>query len=178
MTEVSRICLPRPQPRPVRRMALTLALATTVLAALVVGADPARADMRPGQPQTVAARGLPVQPQAVPATPLVDVRSPRVPGVCAVEIAGRRGSLTVYPERCLRREGFDSRLPRHCAQPIRLFGRNDRAYEERCLRDAGFRAGGRDIRPHDPRHPGWGHDRRGPQEWGPQGWGRPQGPRG
>ncbi|NJM84499.1 MAG: hypothetical protein HC844_20470 [Tabrizicola sp.] len=68
----------------------------------------------------------------------VQVREPRVPSVCAIEIEGERRNVTVYPESCLREEGFDYRLPRGCATDARIFGRPDRIYGVQCLRDAGF----------------------------------------
>lgn len=65
---------------------------------------------------------------------------PVVPSVCAMEFEGERRSVTVYPERCLRREGISERLlPRHCAKDARIWGKRDRIYSERCLRDAGFK---------------------------------------
>lgn len=70
------------------------------------------------------------------------VAVPRVPGVCAIEIEGRNGRASVFPESCLRREGFDWRLPRDCARQARIYGREDRVYSDQCLRDAGFRIGG------------------------------------
>lgn len=75
--------------------------------------------------------------------------APTVPDVCAFEINGRHRTVTVYPERCLRREGFDYRLPKECGFDARVFGRRDRVYSESCLADAGFDVEGRR---------GWGHD--------------------
>ncbi|MDB5658650.1 MAG: hypothetical protein JWS10_1265 [Cypionkella sp.] len=66
---------------------------------------------------------------------------PRVPSVCAISIDSRSGdAVTMYSEKCLRREGFDYRLP-HCARDVRIYGRADRVYSAQCLRDAGFRLG-------------------------------------
>lgn len=70
------------------------------------------------------------------------VRAPRVPAVCAIEIDGDHRSVTVYPESCLRDEGFDYRLPRDCAKTARVYGRPDRIYGVQCLRSAGFRVSG------------------------------------
>jgi hypothetical protein len=70
------------------------------------------------------------------------VRAPRVPAVCAIEIDGNHRSVTVYPESCLRDEGFDYRLPRNCAKTARVYGRPDRIYGVQCLRSAGFRVSG------------------------------------
>jgi hypothetical protein len=61
-----------------------------------------------------------------------------IPAVCALQFDGERRSVTVYPERCLLREGVTRRLPRGCANEARIYGKWDRIYSERCLRDAGF----------------------------------------
>lgn len=75
--------------------------------------------------------------------PLPDpVAQPRVPAVCAIQIDGAQRSVTLYPESCLRREGFNYRLPRGCASNAQIFGRDDRVYSIQCLRDAGFRVSG------------------------------------
>ncbi|MFN4130393.1 MAG: hypothetical protein ACK4GC_11365 [Paracoccaceae bacterium] len=158
--------MPRQTQQPLRRVAGALIAAVTVLALLAASAVPARADR---QGDTVAkalvatiavaaivhsinkGRAKPA-PAPVP-QPTVQVRSPRVPSVCAIEISGARRDVTVYPERCLRRQGFEYRLPRHCANEARVFGRTDRVYSEDCLRNAGFRVdGGRFEK-------GRGHDR-------------------
>jgi hypothetical protein len=67
------------------------------------------------------------------------VKRPRVPAVCEIAIQGERRTVSLYPESCLRREGFTYRLPRDCATHARIFGRADRVYSAQCLRDAGFR---------------------------------------
>ena len=77
--------------------------------------------------------------EAPKATP---VKQPKVPAVCAITIHGDTRSVTLYPERCLRSEGFDQRLPRACANTASIFGREDRVYSASCLRDAGFRVVG------------------------------------
>ena len=67
----------------------------------------------------------------------------RLPSSCAIEIDSNRGrAVTVYSESCLRREGFNYRLP-DCARSVRIYGKRDRVYSEQCLRDAGFRTRGR-----------------------------------
>jgi hypothetical protein len=71
------------------------------------------------------------------------VKSPRVPSVCEISIDGAQRSVSLYSENCLRREGFDYRLPRGCANGAKIFGRSDRVYSAQCLRDAGFRVSGR-----------------------------------
>ena len=71
------------------------------------------------------------------------VKNKRVPGVCAISIDGAERSVTLYPESCLREEGFDYRLPRYCANSATIFGKRDRVYSAQCLRDAGFRLPGR-----------------------------------
>jgi hypothetical protein len=105
-------------------------LAKALLGALVVG---------------VIVKELNDKPKAVPA-PVVTpepVRTNRVPAVCAISIDGAERSVTLYPESCLRREGFDRRLPRDCANQATIFGRDDSVYSAQCLRDAGFRVSGR-----------------------------------
>lgn len=71
------------------------------------------------------------------------VRNKRVPSVCAISIDGAERSITLYPESCLRAEGFDYRLPRGCATGATIYGERDRVYSAQCLRDAGFRVTGR-----------------------------------
>jgi hypothetical protein len=71
-----------------------------------------------------------------------ETRSLRLPATCAIEVNGRHDrSTTVYSARCLNRERFEGRLPRHCAIDIRVRGRDDRVYDQNCLIDAGFRVG-------------------------------------
>ena len=144
--------LPRPHSRPLRRIGAALSVAVTVLALMVASAVPARANVAALIPTPKADHPLldPVPLQA---------RNPRVPAVCALEVSTGRRDVTVYTERCLRREGFDYRLPRYCAQSMRVFGRPDRVYSERCLREAGFRVDG--FRGHDRgyRDHGRGHGR-------------------
>jgi hypothetical protein len=70
------------------------------------------------------------------------VRHPTVPRVCAIDIDGAERSVTVYPESCLRAEGFHYRLPADCARTARVFGRPDRVFGVQCLRGAGFRVSG------------------------------------
>ena len=66
---------------------------------------------------------------------------PRVPSVCAISIDSRSGdAVTMYSQKCLRRQGFDYRLP-NCARDVRIYGEADRVYSAQCLRDAGFRLG-------------------------------------
>ena len=69
------------------------------------------------------------------------VYEPRVPSVCAISIDSNSGQpVTMYSQKCLRREGFDYRLP-NCARDVRIYGEADRVYSAQCLRDAGFRLG-------------------------------------
>lgn len=70
------------------------------------------------------------------------VKRPRVPAVCEIAIDGSGKSVSLYSENCMRREGFDYRLPRGCANSAKVFGRKDRVYSAQCLRDAGFRISG------------------------------------
>lgn len=71
------------------------------------------------------------------------VRQKRVPKVCEISIDGSHRSVSLFSENCMRREGFDHRLPRRCANDARIFGRHDKVYAADCLRDAGFRVSGR-----------------------------------
>lgn len=105
-------------------------LAKALIAALVVG---------------VIAHELTDKDKPVP-VPLPEpepVTSKRVPTVCAISIDGAERSVTLYPESCLRAEGFKPRLPRGCANTATIFGQRDRVYSAQCLRDAGFRVTGR-----------------------------------
>lgn len=156
-------CMPRATSQPLRRAAGALIAAVTVLTLMAASAVPARADRAGDTLATAVVAAIAIgaiahsidqsraKPAPLPQQP-VQVRSPRVPAVCAIEISGARRDVTVYPERCLRRQGFDYRLPRQCAHEARVFGRSDRVYSEDCLRNAGFRVdGGRGEK-------GWGRD--------------------
>ncbi|MCU0829842.1 MAG: hypothetical protein MUE52_21320 [Tabrizicola sp.] len=101
-------------------------LAKALIGALIVGAIVNELNDKPQSPV----------PQPEP------VKHKRVPGVCAITIDGAERSVTLFPESCLRREGFDHRLPRGCANSARIFGRDDRVYSAQCLRDAGYRISG------------------------------------
>jgi hypothetical protein len=103
-------------------------LAKALLGALVIGVIVNELNDKP--------KSAPVVPPVLAPEP---VRSSRVPAVCAITIDGARQSVTLYSDSCLRREGFDRRLPRNCASKASIFGRDDRVYSAQCLRDAGFR---------------------------------------
>ena len=108
-------------------------LARALLGALVVGVIVNELnDKRRAAPPVIAPRVVAPEP----------VRSNRVPAVCAITVDGAERSVTLYPESCLRREGFDRRLPRNCANSASVFGRDDKVYSAQCLRDAGFRVSG------------------------------------
>ena len=49
------------------------------------------------------------------------VKQKRVPAVCAISIDGAERSVTLYPESCMRAEGFKPRLPRGCANTAPIF---------------------------------------------------------
>lgn len=67
------------------------------------------------------------------------VRHPRVPVRCAIEMdSDHYGRVSLYPERCLRAEGFNHRLP-DCGRWVRIYGQPDWVYSGQCLREAGFR---------------------------------------
>jgi hypothetical protein len=82
-------------------------------------------------------------PVPVPVPVPEPVKHKRVPSVCAISIDGADRSVSLYPESCLRAEGFDYRLPRGCANSATIYGERDRVYSAQCLRDAGFRVTGR-----------------------------------
>ena len=143
--------LPAKTKVPKRNRLLTLLVAAaTALAMITASAFPARADRNNDTLKAIAAiAAIALIAKAVkdnkrrhanppPAPAPVPVRSPRVPGVCAIEIGSGQGSVTGFAERCLREEGFNYRLPTGCATNIRIYGRLDKFYPEQCLRDAGF----------------------------------------
>ncbi|MFN3844936.1 MAG: hypothetical protein ACK4RZ_03810 [Paracoccaceae bacterium] len=167
--------MPRETSKPLRRVAAAVIAAVTVLTLMAGTAVPAQADRASDNLAKAVVAALAVgaiinsidkgraKPAPLPEPP-VQARAPRVPSVCAIEISGARRDVTVYPERCLRREGFDFRLPRQCAHDARVFGRVDRVYGEDCLRNAGFRVGAdrgqfRDDRMYRDRGRPYGHDR-------------------
>lgn len=142
--------LPRPAANPIRRVLGVLTVGVTALSLLMAGSVPAQADSRSDNLAKALVAAIAIgailnsadkgraKPAPLPQQP-VRSHAPRIPAVCAIEISGKRRDVTVYPERCLRREGFDARLPRQCANEARVFGRVDRVYGEDCLRDAGYR---------------------------------------
>lgn len=103
-------------------------LAKALIAALVVGA---------------IAHELKDKERPAPVPVPEPVKNKRVPSVCAISIDGADRTVTLYPESCLRAEGFDYRLPRGCANGATIYGERDRVYSAQCLRDAGFRVTGR-----------------------------------
>lgn len=105
-------------------------LAKALIAALVVGAIAKELNDRD-------------KPAPAPVPTPEPVKNKRVPSVCAISIDGAERSVTLYPESCLRAEGFDYRLPRGCANGATIYGERDRVYSAQCLRDAGFRVTGR-----------------------------------
>ena len=142
--------LPIDGPRPLKRLMAILAAGVTALSLMVASAVPAHADRQSDNLAKALAAAVAIgiivhsvnKGRAHPAPVITPVRRAVVPAICAIEISGARRDRVIYPERCLRREGFDARLPRDCAIHVRIHGREDRAYGERCLRDAGFRIGG------------------------------------
>lgn len=132
--------------KPARRRFMTLLVAgIAALAMIAASAAPAHADRRGNDTLKALAA---IAAIALIAKAVKDnkrhheapapVQSPRVPGVCAIEIGSGRGAVTGFAERCLREEGFAYRLPSGCSTNIRIFGRSDKFYPEQCLRDAGF----------------------------------------
>lgn len=141
--------IPAPDRRPSAHRLGWLLTAGAAAVSLVLGAAlPARAVDTPStQPATTPmmvylADILKPGPDVLPEPVWQKKRKPqakRIPAVCALEFESGRRSVTVYPERCLRREGVEARLPAGCAMEARIWGKRDRVYPERCLRDAGFR---------------------------------------
>lgn len=78
------------------------------------------------------------KPHHPPPTPQ-PAYQPRVPAACAIEMdSSNYGTVRMYPERCLRSEGFNYRMP-DCGRSVRIYGQPDWVYSEQCLREAGFR---------------------------------------
>jgi hypothetical protein len=136
-----------------RRFAAMLTGGAAALALVLATAIPARADKKDDLAKALIA-ALVVgaiahelsdrdKPAPVPAPVPEPVRNLRVPSVCAISIDGADRSVTLYPESCLRAEGFDHRLPRGCANGATIYGERDRVYSAKCLREAGFRVSGR-----------------------------------
>jgi hypothetical protein len=133
-----------------RRFATALTGGALVLALILGAAMPAKADKKDDLAKAVIAalvvgtifHELNDKPKAVPLKP-EPVKQKRVPAVCSISIDGAQRSVSLYSENCLRRKGFNHRLPRGCANDARIFGRDDRVYSAQCLRDAGFRLSGR-----------------------------------
>lgn len=131
-----------------RGLATILTAGAVVLAVILATAIPARADKKDDVAKALIAalvigaiaQELTDKP-AQPPGPL-PVRHPRVPSVCAISIDGAERSVTLFPESCLRAEGFNYTLPRGCANGASIFGERDRVYSAQCLRDAGFKVSG------------------------------------
>ena len=131
-----------------RRLAAMLTGGAVALALILGAAMPAKADRKDDLAKAllgalvvgVIVNELNDKPK--PAPQPEPAKRPRVPSVCEISIDGAERSVSLYSENCLRREGFDYRLPRGCANSARVFGRSDRVYSAKCLRDAGFRVSG------------------------------------
>jgi hypothetical protein len=134
-----------------RRFAALLTGGAAALAVVLATAIPAKADKKDDLAKALIAalvvgaiaHELNDKPKPAPVPVPEPVKSKRVPSVCAISIDGAERSVTLYPESCLRSEGFDHRLPRGCANSATIFGERDRVYSAQCLRDAGFRVSGR-----------------------------------
>ena len=131
-----------------RGLATILTGGAVVLALILATAIPAKADKKDDLAKALIAavvigaiaNELKSKPEPVP-TPM-PVKHPRVPSVCAISIDGAERSVTLFPESCLRAEGFTYTLPRGCAKGASIFGERDRVYSAQCLRDAGFKVSG------------------------------------
>ena len=134
-----------------RQFATGLTVGALVLALVLGAAMPAKADKADTLAQALiaallaggAVNQVAPAPRAPPVVVTEPVKQNRVPSVCAISIDGAQRSVSLYSENCIRREGFDQRLPRGCANDARIFGRDDRVYSAQCLRDAGIRLSGR-----------------------------------
>ena len=153
-----------------RRLTSAIAAAALALAVISTAVTPARAGQNDDLAKAIAAFaaiaiiGNAIQNNDRPArriTPEV-VHSPRwdhdrhgrsyrhdrraqvLPVQCAVEVRGHRGSSVLYVERCLRRNGVETRLPRYCATDVIVRGRTVTAFPARCLQEAGYRINRRD----------------------------------
>lgn len=134
-----------------RRFAAMLTGGAAALAVILATAIPAKADKKDDLAKALIAAlvvgaiasELKDKPAPAPVPKPEPVKNRRVPSVCAISIDGADRSVTLFPESCLRQEGFDYRLPRGCANSATIFGERDRVYSAQCLRDAGFRVSGR-----------------------------------
>ncbi len=133
-----------------RGLATILTGGAAVLALILATAIPAKADKKDDLAKALIAavvigaiaNELKAKPEPVPVPLPIPVKHPRVPSVCAISIDGVERSVTLYPESCLRAEGFNHTLPRGCANGASIFGERDRVYSAQCLRDAGFKVSG------------------------------------
>jgi hypothetical protein len=133
-----------------RRLAALVTAGAAALALVLATAIPAKAEKNDLAKALIAALVVGViahelkdkdKPAPVPVPE--PVKNKRVPQICAISIDGADRSVTLYPESCLREEGFDYRLPRGCANTATIFGERDRVYSAQCLHEAGFRVTGR-----------------------------------
>jgi hypothetical protein len=124
-----------------RRLAATLTGGAVVLALALGVAMPAKADKKDDLAKAlIGALVIGVIVSELNDTPKPEpVKRPRVPSVCEIAIQGAQRIVSLYPESCLRDEGFAYALPRDCATRAKIFGRKDWVYSAQCLRDAGFR---------------------------------------
>ena len=166
--------MPLDQRAPLRRMLKVLAAGVIILSLLAATALPSRADVRGEDLAKIIIGAVAIgaivksldKGKAAAAPDAVEHRRdgwrhgrpvdrrPVVPSVCAIEIDGPRHGTTIYAERCLRRQGFDYRLPRDCGREVRFRGRWVQVFSDQCLRGAGFVVG--HARDRDPRRGGYG----------------------
>ncbi len=133
-----------------RRFAAMITGGAAALALVLATAIPAKADKKDDLAKALIAalvvgaiaHELRDKDKPAPVPVPEPVKNKRVPSVCAISIDGADRSVTLYPESCLRAEGFDYRLPRGCANGATIYGERDRVYSAQCLRDAGFRVTG------------------------------------
>lgn len=130
-----------------RRLATMITGGAAALALVLATAIPAKAETKDLTKALIAALVVgaiahELKDKEKPSPKPEPVKAKRVPAVCAISIDGADRSVTLYPESCLRDEGFNYRLPRNCANRATIFGERDRVYSSQCLREAGFRVTG------------------------------------
>lgn len=77
-----------------------------------------------------------IQPKPLPRK----VRRKLLPQHCLRSFDTRRGTVRMFPRRCLERSySFVHRLPGHCATQIRTHRGHRIGWEARCLRQSGYR---------------------------------------
>lgn len=80
------------------------------------------------------------RPQVDPRPLPRKVRRNLLPPHCLRSFKTRRGTVRMFPRRCLERSySFINHLPEHCATRVKTDGGRRIGWEARCLRQAGYR---------------------------------------